>query len=89
MAKKKSKKAKVEAPVKKWFGTWPANCDICKKDLNDQASDLENPWFVDGATLPSGRWGLLCPSCFAEHGVGLGTGKGQKYSAITLRKIEG
>lgn len=34
------------------------------------------PAAVDGRTK-SGRWANMCPACFTEHGVGLGTGKGQ------------
>jgi hypothetical protein len=31
----------------------------------------------------------MCQICFLKHGVGLGLGKGQKYSAIDRIKLEG
>lgn len=31
----------------------------------------------DGKTI-TGPWANMCDDCFGEHGVGLGTGKGQK-----------
>jgi len=67
---------------KKWRGTWPAHCDICKIDLRIPAS------FIDGATQ-FGPWALMCPVCHEKHGVGLGTGKGQEYDSKTLKKIYG
>ncbi len=33
--------------------------------------------YVDGQTV-YGRWGIMCKVHFAMHGVGLGTGKGQR-----------
>lgn len=30
------------------------------------------------AKTKQGPWGFLCKPCFDEHGVGLGTGKGQR-----------
>ena len=67
---------------KKWIGTWPKNCDIC-------GIPLDIGWsFIDGKTM-YGPWALMCPSCHVEVGVGLGTGKGQEYSAETLIKIGG
>lgn len=46
------------------------------------------PFFVDGKTT-RGPWALMCPAAFREFGIGLGTGKGQKYDAKTLEKIDG
>jgi hypothetical protein len=43
---------------------------LCKVKLADT--------FIDGKTS-YGPWGNLCPACHARHGVGLGTGKGQRY----------
>jgi hypothetical protein len=48
----------------------PAHCDICSGGIENQ--------FVDGATR-RGPWGNMCPKCHQEHGVGLGTGRGQLY----------
>jgi hypothetical protein len=53
-----------------WSGS-PQSCDICKSDSVKEV-------FIDGATY-QGPWAILCLKCFAMHGVGLGTGKGQKY----------
>jgi hypothetical protein len=55
-----------------WQGTPPAQCDIGQEDLNKIGV------FYD-AMIHSGQWGNLCPKCFGNHGVGLGTGRGQKY----------
>lgn len=68
--------------MKRWNGTWPAKCDICKRPLN------EKPFFFDGAT-GGGPWALMCPSCHAFYGVGLGTGRGQKYDSKTREKVAG
>jgi hypothetical protein len=67
---------------KKWFGSWPAECDLCGVDLEACTS------FIDGRTK-QGPWGLMCPVCHKHQGVGLGTGKGQKYDSKTLVKLEG
>jgi len=66
---------------RKWMGSVDA-CDICRCDLK-----LE-PYFVDGKTK-MGPWALMCPADFKAHGVGLGTGRGQKYRTSDLVKIEG
>ena len=34
--------------------------------------------FVDGKTI-MGPWATMAPASFAEFGVGLGVGRGQKY----------
>ena len=65
---------------KKWHGTWPAECDICAVTLSEQDS------FIDGR-LAMGSWALLCPGCHIRLGVGLGTGKGQRYDSKTLIKL--
>lgn len=70
--------------IKKWMGKVD-KCDICEESLNW----IQNKqWFVDGK-LKQGPWALMCPRCFEMHGVGLGTGKGQKYDLKTKEKIEG
>jgi hypothetical protein len=46
------------------------NCDVC---------GLKKPFYlIDGRTI-YGSWTLMCESCHVLFGVGLGTGKGQKY----------
>lgn len=68
---------------KKWIGSWPANCDECKRDLAEMSC------FYDARAI-SGRWGLFCPKCFNTVTFGrLGTGYGQKYDSKTLEKLEG
>ena len=68
---------------KKWFGTWPANCDVCGNNLSTY------PYFCD-ARSNDGRWGLFCPQCHEDYCNGrLGTGSGQKYDSKTLEKLEG
>ncbi|MBU2346567.1 MAG: hypothetical protein KJ888_20445 [Gammaproteobacteria bacterium] len=70
----------------KWLGQ-SKNCDICQEDLHPFTN---KHWFVDGKTsIGSGPWALMCARCFEIYGTGLGTGKGQKYDADTMEKIEG
>lgn len=58
----------------------PEQCDICHGPIDE--------WFVDGKTR-FGPWGDMCKQCFGMYGIGLGTGKGQKYDARTGEKIAG
>ena len=67
---------------KKWLGTWPARCQLCHIELQTL------PEFYD-ARLYNGRWGLMCKRCFIAFGVGLGLGRGQRYSTETLEKTGG
>ena len=62
--------AKKAPPVKIWMGSTPTSCDLCGCAIDEQ--------FVDGKTV-MGPWGMLCLKCHREHGVGLGTGRGQRY----------
>lgn len=55
-------------------------CDICKKDLKTC------PSFIDGITR-FGTWGLMCPTCHAIHGQGLGIGYGQQYNTKTREQM--
>ena len=50
----------------------PPCCDVCKGKIGTV--------FVDGR-MTYGSWADMCWNCFRQHGVGLGTGKGQKYKA--------
>ena len=59
-----------------WLGKVPESCDICHVDLIPAYT--EGGTFIDGATK-FGRWAFMCPTCHNWHGVGLGTGRGQKY----------
>jgi hypothetical protein len=58
----------------------PAVCDLCEHAITIV--------FVDGQTV-RGYWAIMCSACYEKHGVGLGTGKGQKYDANTGAKIVG
>lgn len=48
----------------------PKECDICHKEIKEK--------FVDGGTV-WGPWANMCPECFGNYGIGLGTGRGQEY----------
>jgi len=70
-------------PIRKWFGTWPAICNMCGSYLPDEK------YFYD-ASDNQGDWGLFCPQCHKDYcGSRLGTGLGQKYDSKTLVKLEG
>lgn len=62
------------------------HCDICSRTLSNCGIAY------DGKTK-MGPWAWMCPACFETHGVGLGTGKGQKYvldkPGGTWAKVEG
>lgn len=47
-----------------WMRTDPEVCDLCHRPLGNT--------FVDGATKPQGRCGVLDLRCHREHGVGRG-----------------
>lgn len=65
---------------KKWLGPIPTRCDLDNAELKGT--------FVDGKTR-GGPWANMCEQCFSKHGVGLGTGRGQRYDATTGEKIDG
>lgn len=52
-----------------WIGTVEA-----KDDFGETIEDT----FIDGKTN-RGPWAIMSPKSFKKHGVGLGTGLGQKY----------
>lgn len=54
------------------------NCDICKCVITDTV--------YDGQTK-RGPWAYMCEACFIIHGVGLGTGLGQKF--VNGKKVAG
>lgn len=64
----------------RWRGKKPEICQKCGRPLHDR--------FYDAKTR-DGVWGLLCLSCFADHGLGLGKGLGQEFDVTTLRKLRG
>lgn len=65
--------------AKRWTGPIP-NCDFCGRPGSDGG-------FVDGKTS-LGSWAHMCLRCYAAHGVGLGTGRGQEYDR-TGEKVDG
>jgi hypothetical protein len=54
---------------KVFMATLPT-CDTCPPDKPTEAA-------YDGKTK-QGPWAYMCEPCFAEMGVGLGTGRGQR-----------
>jgi hypothetical protein len=52
----------------KWTGGNP-ECAFCRTRVIG---------FIDGKTR-RGYWALMCPQCFLQEGVGVGTGRGQAY----------
>lgn len=46
------------------------SCDMCSTKIRDT--------YIDGKTT-MGPWGNMCVRCHGFYGVGLGTGKGQRY----------
>lgn len=60
----------MEVMARVWSGTPPTDCNTCGDIIMDE--------FVDGKTK-TGPWAIMCPTCHKTHGVGLGTGKGQRY----------
>jgi hypothetical protein len=67
--------------IKTWMGSVPKQDDYGQK-IEDE--------FIDGKTK-EGPWAMMTPVSFAINGVGLGTGKGQRYKKEGSRwiKIEG
>jgi hypothetical protein len=62
------------------MGVTPVKCEMCHQPLKD--------FFTDGKTL-MGPWALMCDSCERKHGMGHGTGLGQRYRLDTLEKVAG
>ena len=58
----------------------PEACDLCQSPF---AGDM-----VDGRTR-AGPWACMCLPCHAAHGVGLGTGYGQRYRTAASGKHSG
>ena len=53
---------------KDWRGS--TECDFCGRGIKETLYD---------AKTKLGPWATLCAYCYTGLGVGLGTGKGQKY----------
>lgn len=68
--------------IKEWKGPAPSYCDVCCKPIDKT--------FIDGKTV-HGPWANMCSECHSHIGVGLGTGKGQKYERDGIKwvKVEG
>jgi hypothetical protein len=60
-----------ELILKSWTGAPPKKCETCQRLIVKS--------FVDGKTR-NGYWAIMCPDCVPSFGVGLGLGKGQKYT---------
>jgi len=73
----------VPPPGPRWHGHVPTECQVSKKPITDE--------FVDGALKIGGHWAIMHPECHAYAGMGIGVGKGQRYSLIDgeWRKVEG
>lgn len=84
---KLGKKMRVVDIKKRWMGEKPYNCQMnsCGKVFELVKGEVE---FVDGKTR-YGPWAIMCVACHEKHGVGLGTGRGQKYNLETLEKVDG
>jgi hypothetical protein len=69
--------------AKKWMGAVPEMCQCgnCRLPLKEQ--------FVDGRDPRTGMWGIFTVTCFKRMGGTYGTGRGQRYDAKTLEKVEG
>lgn len=55
-----------------WQGGKRPSCDIHLYEKNTTVAAHYD------AKTKQGRWANLCQSCFEIHGMGLGTGKGQR-----------
>ena len=71
--------------IRRWMGMKPIACQLCNRRFNA----TEDAHFYDFKNTIDGKWGLGCDPCFKRYGIGLGTGKGQKYNFATLKKEDG
>ena len=49
----------------------PAQCSLCHADITHD--------FIDGRTTYN-TWAMMCPTCYAEDGIGLGLQRGQRFT---------
>ncbi len=54
------------------------SCDFCNADDDQRGSPRFSAARYDGKTT-AGPWANMCERHFRVHGVGLGTGRGQKF----------
>lgn len=54
------------------------DCDFCHHERLRNGELKVEPAAYDAATAPFGSWAYMCEAHFAEFGVGLGTGRGQR-----------
>lgn len=54
------------------------DCDFCKHQKNRSGEGTVNKAAYDASISGSGSWAYLCEQHFAQYGVGLGTGRGQR-----------
>lgn len=57
----------------------PVACDLVGAVPTEHYNIAEKGEFVDGRTV-YGSWANMCLTCHRKYGVGLGTGKGQRYT---------
>lgn len=62
-----------------WAGTEPTICQLCNFPIEGT--------FVDGIVKKKGSWAVMCIRCHTIYGIGLGTGKGQRYAKEEGSKI--
>lgn len=89
----------------RWLHTAPTHCEICKKPLKEYFVDgktVWGPWAImcfqrqpsivarlAGEYAEGHKDGVLYSDCYHNFGIGLGTGRGQRYDLQTLDKLEG
>jgi len=61
----------ITTKARYWRDKAPVACELCHGPIGDE--------FIDGK-LRTGPWALLCPDCSRKWGVGLGIGRGQRYT---------
>lgn len=66
-----------EQGKKRITGHPPDFCDLCGEHFMQGWPDEEDTCY-DGKTT-SGPWAWMCRACFMLEGMGLGTGRGQKF----------
>ena len=67
-----------------WVGPAPEHCDLCSRPMSEGGT----AW-IDGKVQGYSSWANMCEKCWRDYGVGLGTGRGQKYDLETKEKIGG
>lgn len=71
-------KAEKKPALKYWLGS--RVCDFCGSAYPQT--------LIDGKTT-DGPWAIMCKECFKVHGVGLGTGRGQRYEYTQVNEEQG